>query len=46
MKGNVIDEEFEEWMRNSEEEVRLLREKIMGQIKELNELLLKWSDFL
>jgi hypothetical protein len=46
MKKLLTDEEFEEWTRNSEEELRLMRDKIMEQIKELNELLLKWSDLL
>ncbi len=40
------DDEFEEWMRNAEEGLHLKRDKIMEQIKELNELLSKMRDFL
>ncbi len=46
MKKDLSNEECEEWMSNSEEELRRMRDKIIKQIKELNELLLKWNGLL
>jgi hypothetical protein len=39
MKEDLTDEKFEEWARNSEAELCLVRVKVVEQIKELNELL-------
>jgi hypothetical protein len=46
MKEDLTDEEFEEWMRNAEEELRLMTDKVKDQIKELTQLLMQLRGFL